>query len=105
MTEPSRPQSRGSTGSLSSASTPKTHSWTRRSGSPRDEALERLDAERELAQRERALRPERRAAQPLEVLRRGVLRAVDDPQVLAAAALHRRLHEPALAARDEVAAA
>ena len=35
IARPAEPaHSRGSTGSLSSASTPKTHSWTRRSGSP-----------------------------------------------------------------------
>src|SRR4051812_25562488 len=63
-----------------------------------DEALERLDAERELASGEGALRAQGAAAQPVEVRGLGVLGAVDDPEVLAAADLQRRLGEPAPAA-------
>ena len=45
------------------------------------------------------LRAEAALAQPLEVGRVGVLGAVDDPQVLAAAALDRRLHQAACGPR------
>src|SRR5436309_6251260 len=89
-------QSRGLTGSLSSARTPKQHSCTRRSGSSRTnrssastpsansrEASERLEAR--LRRRSR------------EVLRLCVLGPVDDAQVLASADLERGLREPAAA--------
>src|SRR5262245_31009237 len=42
------------------------------------EALEPFDAERELAQRQRALARETAGAQPFQVLRQRVLRPVDD---------------------------
>ena len=94
-------QSRGSTGSLSSASTPKTHSWTRRSGSPcRSAPAPRCRARTRAAPASAS--PPGRVAQPLEVLGRRVLGTVDDAEVLAAAALHGRLHQAAPAARDEV---
>src|SRR6188508_1805139 len=66
------------------------------------EALEPFDAERELAGGERPLRREAARAQPGEVLGQVVLRAVDDPEVLAAADLQRRLHQAAAVAGDEV---
>lgn len=67
-----------------------------------DETLERLDAERELAQCERALAAEPALAQPFEVVRQRVLGTVNDAQVLAPAALDRRLHQTPLAAGHEV---
>src|SRR5262249_46741258 len=67
-----------------------------------DEALQRLDAERELSDRERALAPEAAAPQALEVGGFGVLGAVDDAEGLAAAGLERRLGEAAAAASDEL---
>ena len=94
------PHSRGSTGSLSMASTPKTHSWTRAGGS-RNEALEPLDAERGLPQRQRALSSQTAGAQPFEVFRKVVFRPVDQAQVLAAPALECRLHQSARACCDE----
>src|SRR5206468_634302 len=66
------------------------------------EALQRLHAQRELAQRQRALGPQAAAAQPRQVLGQGVLRAIDDAQVLAAAALQGRLGQAARACCDEV---
>src|SRR5690242_12803857 len=52
------------------------------------EALQRLDTERELAQRQRALCRQAARAEPLQVVRGRVLRTVDDAQVLLPAALH-----------------
>src|SRR4051812_28613865 len=49
-----------------------------------DEALQSLDAERELVQRQRPLRPQAARAEAGEVRLVRVVRAVDDPQVLAA---------------------
>src|SRR5579884_1475828 len=67
-----------------------------------DETLKRLDAQRELAQRQRPLGAQAAGAQALEVLGGGVLGAVDDAEVFAAAALHGRLHQPAGAADDKI---
>src|SRR5437764_4832338 len=67
-----------------------------------DEPLQCLDAERELTKGERPLPAHAARSEALQVLRRGVLRAVDNPQVLAAAALDRRLHQSAAAAGDEL---
>ena len=61
--------------------------------------VERLQAERVLAERERPLVVRKRPRSRVEVLRAGVLRAVDDPQVLAAAALDAGLDQPALRRR------
>lgn len=61
----SRSQRRGSTGSLSSASTANTHSCTRRSGSPRTNRSSASIPERELPDRERALAPKAAFAEPL----------------------------------------
>src|SRR5437763_2994366 len=66
-----------------------------------DEPLERLQPERELPLRQRALGTEAALAQPLEVLGRGVLAAVDDPQVLAPAALDGRLNQAGLLPADD----
>ena len=93
---------RGSTGSLSSASTPNTHSWTRRSGSWRTNRSSASMPSANSRSASDAWRPSPRAAQPLEVLRRGVLRAVDDAQVLAAAALHGGCTRPRRPRGDEV---
>jgi len=68
-----------------------------------DEPLERLEPEGELAQREGALAAQRALAQALEGLRRGVLRPVDDPQVLVPAALEGRLGEALAPPGEEVA--
>src|SRR6266542_2999573 len=67
-----------------------------------DEALERLDAEREFANGERALAAEAAGAKTLEVGGLGVLGAVDDAQVLAPARLERGLDEAAAAAGEEL---
>ena len=88
-------QSRGSTGSDSSASTANTHSCTRHSGSPGrpgrappgPRAYSRSASDR--------LCPRCAVAQPLQVGRLGVVRAVDDPQVLPSAHLQARLDQPA----------
>jgi hypothetical protein len=65
------------------------------------EPFERLDAQGELAQRERAFGVQPAGAEPSEVLVRRVFRAVDDAQVLAATAFDGGLDETALAANDE----
>lgn len=66
------------------------------------ESCEPLQPERELAQCERALAPEPPRPQPLQVLRRRVLGAIDDPQILLTAALDRGLHHPFVALCHEV---
>src|SRR3954470_4099828 len=58
-----------------------------------NEALERFDAQRELAGSERALAAQAARAQARELGWRVVLRAIDDPQVLAPADLDARLDE------------
>jgi len=67
-----------------------------------DEALQTLHAQGELPQRQRTLRRQAARAEPFEVLGQVVLRAVDDPQVLAAAGLEGGLDEAAAVARDKV---
>jgi hypothetical protein len=67
-----------------------------------DEPLEGLDAEGELADGERSLAAEAAIAEALEVLGGAVLGAVDDAQVLAAAALEGRLDQALGPAGDEV---
>jgi hypothetical protein len=89
---PSR-QSLGSTGSLSRANTPKTHSCTRYSGSAGRESLERFDAEGELPQGQGALESEPPRTKTRQVARRGVLRPVNNPQVVASPALDARLDQ------------
>src|SRR5262245_47181176 len=59
----------------------------------RDEACQPLVAERELVERELALAGKAAPAQPLDVLRRVVFRAVDDAQIFPAAHLQGRLDE------------
>ena len=66
-----------------------------------DEPLESFDPQRELAKRQRSFARQPAFAQPLEVFGQRVLRPVDDPQILAAAALDRWLQQPARASRDE----
>src|SRR5207253_8898383 len=65
-----------------------------------DESLEALDAEGKLPRRERPLRAQTAVAESLQVLGCRVLGAVDDPQLLAAAALHRGLDDAALSSCD-----
>ena len=67
-----------------------------------DQPLQRLQAERVLAQRQRALAAQVPLAQPGKVARQRVVGAVDDPQVLPAAHLEARLHEPAARRPGEV---
>src|SRR5262245_18539986 len=67
-----------------------------------DEALQPLDAERELAQRERELAAEPALPQALDMLRHRVVRPVDDAQIFEAAALQRRLHQALRSFGDEV---
>src|SRR5215211_1727747 len=67
-----------------------------------DESLEGLDAERELANRQRPLAAESACLQAVDVGGLGVLRPVDDAEVLPPARLERRLHEPAAPAGDEL---
>ena len=96
------PHSRGSDGSLSRASTPKTHSWTRRSGSRRTNRSSPSTPRANSPQGQRPLARQAPRSQPGEVLVGRVVRAVDDPQVLPPAALHGRLDQPPLAPDDEV---
>jgi hypothetical protein len=58
---------------------------------PLHKSLETLDPQGELAQRQRALSRKPALSQPFEVLGQGVLRSIDDPEVLAPAALYRWL--------------
>ena len=62
---------------------------------PLHEPFEPFDSQRELAQSQRSLPRKPPLAQPLEVLGQRVLRPVDDPQILAPAALDRRLQKAA----------
>src|SRR5260370_40994476 len=57
------------------------------------ETLEGLDAERELAERQGTLHRQPTRAEALQVLGKRVLGAVDDPQILGATALYRRLND------------
>ena len=82
---------RGSTGSDSNASTANTYSCTRHSASPAGGPVERLDTECILAGRQRAFAAQSALAQSLKVPGFWVVRAVDDPQVFAAADFHARL--------------
>src|SRR5690348_17923777 len=66
------------------------------------EALQRLDAQGELTDGEAALGVQPTLAQAIQIRRLGVVGAVDDAQVLAAAALDGGLDEAALAAHDEL---
>jgi hypothetical protein len=96
------PYSLGSTGSLSSASTPNTHSCTRRSGSRRtNRSRASIPSANSRSARDRFVESPRDRS-PFEVLRERVLRPVDDPQVLRPAALHGGLEETAPAAHGEL---
>src|SRR3712207_5735046 len=64
--------------------------------------LQRLYTQRELAERETAFDAEASSAQPLQLVRPGVVRPVDDPQVFAAANLDGGLHDALAAAGDEI---
>src|SRR6187455_298403 len=63
--------------------------------------MQRLDAEGELTERERALGMQATLAEPRQVLGKRVLRAVDDTEIFGPATLHGRLHESAAPAGDE----
>ena len=65
------------------------------------ESFEAFDPQRELPKGQRALTGQLPFAQSLEMLWQGVLRAVDDSQTLAPAALDRRLQQTTRADRDE----
>ena len=67
-----------------------------------DEPLQALDSKGELAERQGALAGQAARTEPLQVFGGGVVRAVDDPQVLPPPALDGGLHQAARAARDEV---
>lgn len=67
-----------------------------------DEALEGFDAQREFTEGKKALSAQGAGAQPGEVIRRGIFRAVNDAQVFAAAAFDGWLDKAALAAQDKV---
>src|SRR5206468_2294741 len=69
---------------------------------PADETLQALDAQGELPESEGPLVAQAPVAQPGDVLLRGVVRAVDDPQILPTSALHGGLGETPLAPEDEV---
>lgn len=62
---------------------------------PAEEALQPLNSERELPDGQGSLVGQAPLPQPLKVLRRRVLRPVDDPQVLAPAHLHSWLDQAA----------
>src|SRR5262245_61734782 len=66
------------------------------------EPLQRFHTERKLAQRQRPLGPQGARAQPVEVLRRRVFRAIDDPQILSTATFHGRLYQSTPPLRHEV---
>ena len=95
------PYSRGSTGSLSRARTPKTHSWTRLSGSRRtNRSSPSMPSANSRSASERL--PDRPRSRSRSRCSGSVYSGpVDDPQVLAAAALHRRLQKAASARRHE----
>src|SRR4051794_31554404 len=67
-----------------------------------DEALQRFHAKGELADGERTLGRETTTSEAFEVFGRGVLRAIDDAQVLWAATLDGRLSDPLRPLGDEV---
>src|SRR6266849_5453646 len=58
------------------------------------EALEGLNAERELAHSERSLQAEATRPEALEIFWKGVFRPINDPKVLPTPAFHRRLNDP-----------
>ncbi len=67
-----------------------------------DQPVHCLQPQRVLAQRQRTLPAEIAVPQPVEIARLGVVRAVDDPQVLPAAHLQAGLRTPSLADRHQV---
>src|SRR5438270_5537451 len=58
------------------------------------EALEGLDAERELADRQGSLQPQAARPKAVEIFWTRVFRPINDPKVLPAPALHGRLDDP-----------
>ena len=66
-----------------------------------NEALEAFDAQGELPERKRAFARKSPLAQPLKMLRKGVLRPVDNPQIFAPSALNCRLEQTTRAGGDE----
>lgn len=64
--------------------------------------LQCLDTQRELPKRQRALCAQSTVPEPAHLLGPGVLRAVDDTEILPASALNCGLHQPTRAVYDEV---
>ena len=94
--------SRGSTGSLSSASTPNTHSCTRRRGSPRTKRSSPSIPNANSRSASDRFGPRRRDLSRSRCSEAVVFGSVDNPKVLTPPALHRWLNEPAPAFRDKV---
>src|SRR2546427_1227646 len=69
---------------------------------PPDKALERLDAQREFAKRQRALSSKRPRAKALEIFAQGIFRPVDNPKILAAATFDCGLRHSAPPLGDKV---
>jgi hypothetical protein len=67
-----------------------------------DESLQTLDAESELAQGQRALVTQTASPQTRKVLIGGVVRTIDNPQILASPAFHGGLGQTSTAAHDEI---
>src|SRR6266849_3910180 len=69
---------------------------------PADESLQSLDAESEFAEGEGSLVTQTSVSQSRDVFVGSVIRAIDDPQILSAPALHGGLGKATLATQDEV---
>src|SRR5262245_15174084 len=67
-----------------------------------DESLEGFDPQRELAQGQRTLAAERAVPQPAQIVFGVVVRAIDDSQILAAAALECRLNQALAPLKDKL---
>ena len=92
---------RGSTGSLSSGGTAEDAFVDFSQRLAADEAVESLEAEGEFREGKGSLPPEATVAQADQILFISVFRAVDDAEVLAAAAFQGRLRQTATALVDE----
>lgn len=69
---------------------------------PSDESLQALNSEGELAKGKRPFVAQTAMPQAREIFIGGVVRAIDDPQILRPAALHGGLGESLLSSKDEV---
>ena len=74
----------------------------RQSGSRATKRSRLSTAERELSQGQRAFRAQASLLQPREMFQRGVVRPIDDTQILTPTALHGWLEQALRAARHEV---